>query len=174
LETLAVKKSKDPIRAIDATYIKVHQDACRHTLRPEERGLGKTKGGRNSKVHACVNGKGKAVKLMLLPGNEHEVKTAHAIVGNMKNKIILADRGYDSDEFRQFVSANGGVALVPGKSNRRGTVFYIPEIGRKRHVVENFFARIKRFRRVNTRYDRLVCTYMSFLALASLADWIRF
>ena len=93
LETLAVKISKDPIRAIDATYIKVHQDACRHTLRPEERGLGKTKGGRNSKVHACVNGKGKAVKLMLLPGNEHEVKTAHAIVGNMKNKIILADRG---------------------------------------------------------------------------------
>ena len=52
---------------------------------------------------------------MLLPGNEHEVKTAHAIVDNVKNKIILADRGYDSDEFRKFVSANGGVALVPGK-----------------------------------------------------------
>ena len=69
LETLAEKKSKDLIRAIDATHIKVHQDACRHTLKPEERGLGKTKGGRNSKVHACVNGKGKAVKLMLLPGN---------------------------------------------------------------------------------------------------------
>ena len=44
LETLAVKKSKDPIRAIEATHIKVHQDACRHALRPEERGLGKTKG----------------------------------------------------------------------------------------------------------------------------------
>ena len=98
METLAVKKSKDPIRAIDATHIKVHQDACRHTQRPIERGLGKTKGARNSKVHACVNGKGKAVKLMLLAGNENEVKTAHAIVGNMKNKIILADRGLDSDE----------------------------------------------------------------------------
>ncbi len=107
---------------------------------------------------------------MLLPGNEHEVKTAHAIAGNVKNKIILADRGYDSDEFRQFVSANGGVALVFGKSNRRGAVFFIPEVGRKRHVVENFFVRIKIFRRINTRYDRLVCTYISFLALASLAD----
>ncbi len=169
-----MKKSKDPIRAIDATHIKVRQDACRHTLRPEVRWLGKTKGGRNSKVRACLNGKGKAVNLMLLAGNEHEVKTAHAIVGNVKNKIILADLGYYSDEFRQFVSANGGVALVPGKSNRRGTVFYIPEIGRKRQLVENYFARIMRFRRVNTRYDSLVCTYMSFLPLASLADWFRF
>jgi transposase len=174
LETLAEKKSKDPIRAIDATHIKVHQDACRHKTKPEERALGKTKGGRNSKVHACVNGKGKAVKVMLIPGNEHEIKTAQEIVGNAKNKIILADRGYDSDEFRKFVGDNGGVALIPGKSNRTGTVFYIPEIGKKRRVVENFFARIKRFRRVNTRYDSLVCTYMSFLALASLADWIRF
>jgi hypothetical protein len=71
LETLAVKKSKDTIRAIDETHIKIQQYACRYTLRPEERGLGKTKGGSNLKVQACVNGTGKAVKLMLLPGNEH-------------------------------------------------------------------------------------------------------
>ena len=56
-----MKKSKDTIRAIDETHIKVHQYACRYTLRPEERGLGKTKGGSNRKVQACVNGKGKAV-----------------------------------------------------------------------------------------------------------------
>lgn len=111
---------------------------------------------------------------MFLSGNEHDVKNAHAIVGNVKNEIILADLGYHSDKFCQFVSANKGVALVPGKINRRGKVFYILEIGRKRHVVENFFARIVRFRRVNTRYDSLVCTYMGFLALAYLADWIRF
>lgn len=102
-----MKKSKDPICASDATHIKVHQDYCRHALRPEERGLGKTKGVRNSKVHTCVNGKGKAVKLMLLPGNEHEEKTAHTIVGNVENKIILADRGYQSDELRNFVNVNG-------------------------------------------------------------------
>jgi transposase len=138
------------------------------------RGLGKTKGGRNSKLNACVNGNGKALFILLRPGNEHEIVTANKVVREVKDKVVLADRGYDSDKFRNHVSSHGGIAMIPGKENRKKPVFYLPEIGRRRRVVENFFARIKRHRRVNTRYDRLAETYIAFVSLAALADWIRF
>lgn len=161
-------------KVIDATHIKVHQDACRHSQPAEQRALGKTKGGRNSKLHACVNGDGKALFLLLRPGNEHEVLTALDVLQDVKGKIVLADRGYDSDKLRSQIDASGGIPVIPPKKGRKNEVFYISEIGRNRRVVENFFARVKRHRRVNTRYDRLPETYMAFVSLAALADWIRF
>ncbi|GAA5482003.1 IS5 family transposase IS427 [Haloferula sargassicola] len=164
----------DGFKVIDATFVKVHQDACRFGQAPEERGLGKSKGGRNSKVNACVNRKGKALALLLRPGNEHESKAARELLGDLEDVVVLGDRGYDDDTLRTHIKAGGGVALIPGKANRKEEPFYIPQIGRERRVVENFFARIKRYRRVNTRYDRRAETFMAFVNLAALADWIRF
>ena len=90
-------------------------------------------------------------------------------------KIVLADRGYDSDKLRSQIDASGGIPVIPPKKGRKNEVFYISEIGRNRRVVENFIARVKRHRRVNTRHhDRLAETFMAFVSLASLADWIRF
>jgi len=173
LETIA-KDDEDDFKIIDATHIKVHQDACRHPQPAEERGLGKTKGGRNSKLDACVNGQGKPLFILLRPGNEHEILTAEQTLGEVAGKVVLADRGYDSDRLREQIMKAGGVAIIPGKTNRKSTVFYLPEIGRRRRVVENFFSRIKRHRRINTRYDRLSETYMAFVSLPAIADWVRF
>lgn len=173
LEAIA-KEDEDDYKIIDATHIKVHQDACRHPQAAEKRGLGKTKGGRNSKLNACVNGNGKPLFILLRPGNEHEILTAEETLGDVTEKIVLADRGYDSDRLRDQIMKAGGVAIIPGKTNRKSPVFYLPEIGRRRRVVENFFSRIKRHRRVNTRYDRLSETYMAFVSLAAIADWVRF
>jgi transposase len=155
-------------------HLKAHQDACRYPGDPAERALGKTKGGRNSKLNACVNGKGKALRLMLAPGNRHDILFAIEVLGEVKGKIVLGDRGYDGDELRANITERGGVALIPPKANRTNRVFYIPEIGRRRRVVENFFCRIKRHRRVATRYDRLTETFLSFVSLAAIADWVRF
>jgi transposase len=174
LAAIAEEQNQDEFKVIDATHIKVHQDACRHSQPPEQRGLGKTKGGRNSKLNACVNLKGKALFILLRPGNEHEILTARETLGDVTGRVVLADRGYDSDKLREQIKQDGGVAIIPGKTSRKEPVFYLPEIGRQRRVVENFFARIKRHRRVNTRYDRLAETFMAFVSLAAIADWVRF
>ena len=174
LERHARRHGKDGFKVVDATHVKVHQDACRHPNAPETRALGKTKGGRNSKLNACVNLRGKALALLLRPGNEHESKAAREVLGEVSGIIVLGDRGYDDDTLREHIKAGAGVAIIPGKANRKHAPFYIPEIGRQRRVVENFFARVKRHRRVNTRYDKLPETYMAFVSLAALADWIRF
>lgn len=170
----AERLEPDEFRAIDATHLKAHQDACRHPGDPADRALGKTKGGRNSKLNACVNGKGKALRLTLGPGNRHDILFAEGVLCDIAGKIILADRAYDCDEFRGHVVEKGGIPLIPPKSNRKNWVLYVPEIGRRRRVVENFFCRIKRHRRVATRYDRLTETFISFVSLAAIADWARF
>ena len=164
----------DEFKILDATHLKAHQDACRYPGEPADRALGKTKGGRNSKLNACVNGKGKALRITLAPGNRHDILFAEDVLGDVKGKIVLGDRGYDSDDLRKHVVEHGGVPMIPPKANRTSWVFYIPEIGRRRRVVENFFCRIKRHRRVATRYDRLTETFLSFVSLAAIADWVRF
>lgn len=163
----------DKIRAIDGTHIKVHQDACHFGQSPEEQGFGKTKGGRNSKLNALVNGRGKLIRLKLVQGNESDMKSACEVIGNAKDLVILGDKGYDSDAIRKFVDDSGGIANIPGRKGRKEKVFYVAEVGRNRYVVENYFCRIKRYRRVATRYDRLPETYLSFVYLASLMDWVR-
>jgi len=163
---------EDEIRVIDGTHIKVHQDACHFGDSPENQGFGKTKGGRNSKLNALTNGKGKLVRLKLVPGNESDMKSAPEVIGDANGFIILGDKGYDSDSIREHVNQSGGIANIPGKKNRKEPVFYIKEVGKRKHVVENYFCRIKRFRRVATRYDRLPETYLAFVFLSSLMDWM--
>lgn len=120
-----------------------------------------------------TNQRGKLLDFVLRPGNEHEMKSVVELLGDLSDKVILADKAYDSDELRELIEKEGGVAMIPPKSNRKREIFYLPEIGKMRHVVENFFSRVKRYRRINTRYDRLSETYSSFVYLASIMDWIR-
>ena len=63
-------RDRDEFKIIDATHIKVHQDACHFRGNPEAQGFGKTKGGRNSKLSAVTNGRGKLIGVRLVPGNE--------------------------------------------------------------------------------------------------------
>ena len=159
---------------IDGSHIKVHQDATGLGLSAQEQVFGKTKGGRNSKISAAVNGNGKAIKLLLVKGNEHDsVSSLELLPGCLKGLYVLADKAYDADYIRQHIESNGGIAVIPPKKNRKEPIDYDKTVGKIRHRVENFFARIKRFRRVNTRYDKLSKTYMGFVTLSAIADWIN-
>lgn len=173
LEATALVDSGDEFRVIDGTHIKVHQDACHFFETPEKQGFGKTKGGRNSKLNAVTNGQGKLVNLKLVPGNESDMKSAKEVLGDVAGHIVLADKGYDCDAIRHYINSSGGIANIPGRKNRKTEPFNVKEVGKRRFVVENYFGRIKRFRRVATRYDRLASTYLSFVFLASLMDWLR-
>lgn len=173
VEETARAANADEFKIIDATHIKVHQDACHFSQTAEQQGFGKTKGGRNSKLSVVTNSKGKMVNLKLVPGNESDMKSATEVLGEVAGFVVLADRGYDSDAIREYITSKGGAPNIPGRKNRTTAPFYLKELGKHRHVVENFFARIKRFRRVGTRYDRLADTYLSFVFLAALMDWVR-
>ena len=163
----------DGRKVLDATHIKVHQDACHFAGDPEAEGFGKTKGGRNSKLSAVTNGAGKALNFDLMAGNKADITAAIRVLGDVSNQVVLGDKGYDSDELRQVIFDGGGAPNIPGRKNRKTEVPYLKSIGKERYVVENLFQRLKRFRRVNTRYDRLAVTFIAFVNLSAIADWAR-
>jgi transposase len=172
---LIAEGQDDGILAIDATHLKAHQDACRHSSDPVKQGFGKTKGGRNSKINAVVNGGGKLLRMLLMPGNDHEVTSAARLLGDsLEGAFVLGDKGYLSHELAMHIFDSGGFPNIPPKKGMKDPLPYFKDIGKLRHVVENFFCRIKRSRRVATRYDRLAVTYMSFVTLSAIDDWIRF
>lgn len=157
---------------LDTTHVKAHQDATRSPLSAQDQKLGKTKGGRNTKISACVNLAGRAVKLELVSGNEHDSKSFHkTLPSDLCDCFVLADKAYDTNEIRDSLHEQKAFAVIPPKRNRKTQIAYDKDIGKLRHKVENFFCRIKRFRRIHTRYEQLPITYMGFVNLAAIADY---
>ena len=88
-------------------------------------------------------------------------------------RYLIADKGYDADELRKSLRAKRTVPVIPGRSNRKRKIRYDRRRYRQRHRIENAFCRIKDFRRVATRYDKLARNFISAVALATLlAYWI--
>lgn len=173
LGKLVRQHNRDRYKIIDATHIKVHQDACHFSQSAEKQGFGKTKGGRNSKLSAVTNSRGKLLSLKLVAGNEADIKSAKEVLGCVRNRVVIGDKGYDSDALREHIYDQGGSVAIPPKKNRTSFVLYSECFGKMRYVVENYFCRIKRYRRINTRYDRKAETFLSFVFLASSMDWLK-
>jgi transposase len=171
LDALA-KKGEGVLRHLDSSHIKVHQDGAGPTGGQENQCLGRTKGGLNCKVTALVDAKGRALQLTLAPGQRNDMIAAEEIVFP-KGKRVVADKGYDGDRFRQRITQAKSEPCIPPRSGRRKPARYHRGHYKRRHYVENFFQRIKRPRRIGTRYDKLDITFYAFLCLAAVLDWIR-
>ena len=92
---------------------------------------------------------------------------------DLNGKLILADKGYDSDKFVRWLEERGGVAVIPSRiiaKHPRKTDWHTYK---ERHLVEKLFLKLKAFRRIAARYDKYAFTYMGFLCLASILIWIK-
>lgn len=88
-------------------------------------------------------------------------------------RYLIADKGYDTNAIRKNLRQEGKVPVIPGRINRKRKIVYDKARYRDRHLVENAFCRIKDFRRVATRYDKLAINFLSAVALAVLvAFWL--
>ena len=160
-------KLKGGRRFLDATHIKVHRCASNPPGGQGGQALGRTKGGMNTKLHAGVDEAGEAVSLFLSPGNDADISHAQTVLEQIPARMLVADKGYDSDAFRQWLSDRGIKPCIPPRRNRKTPARFSKVSYRKRHLVENFFERIKNFRRVATRYDKLAETFFGFVCLAA-------
>ena len=111
---------------------------------------------------------------MLTPGNVADVPAASALLARMgRARYVLADKGYDADPLRRSLRQAGAVPVISGRSSRKRTVRYDRERYKDRHLIENAFCRLKVFRRVATRYDKLAANYLSGVAFSTiLAFWL--
>ncbi|WP_420893849.1 IS5 family transposase [Sphingomonas sanguinis] len=159
--------------AIDSTYIKA-QRAAFGGKGGQIQAIGRSRGGWTTKIHALTDVIGRPYALMLTAGNVSDVKAAPALLERAgRMRYLLADKGYDADRLRRSLRDAGAVPVIPGRRNRKRVIRYDKERYRGRHLIENAFCRLKDFRRVATRYDKLAANFLSGVAIATaLAFWL--
>ena len=160
------------LRAVDATFIKVHQHGANPRGGQAEHAIGRTKGGINSKVHAVVDGRGRAIALILTPGQAHEVTIAPELLKQLRKVIIIGDKAYDSYALYERLRSQNCRVSIPTRRRRRKVPFHRGWY-RKGHRVENFFQRAKSMRRFATRYDKTSTCFFATACLTAVLDWLK-
>ena len=158
---------------LDASVIKVHQDAMRSTYDKATQAIGRSVGGLSSKIHAKVDSFGQLLKIRLTAGQVHDSQMAGELFSNEPCDYFLADKGYDIDAFRTSLREAQIQPVIPSKSNRIHPTEHDKHIYKERNIVERFFQKIKRYRRIATRYDKTARMYITNVLLASILLTIK-
>jgi transposase len=134
--------------------------------------IGRSRGGRNTKIHAIADAKGRLLSILLTGGQAHDCPPSQRLIRRTKiAKKLLGDKAYDSEELRLWLKARGTKAVVPNRSNRKQPFSFDKKAYRQRHKIENAFCRLKDFRRIATRYDRLARNFLASVCLVATIVW---
>jgi transposase len=167
-----VDKLQDPdlgALLLDSTIIRAHQHAAgAKGSSAAAEALGRSRGGFSTKIHVACDGLGKPVKIILTPGQNHDVTQGPALIADSDAKKKIADKAYDSDQFIVEIESTGAEAVIPPRSNRTEERSYDKEAYKGRKVVERFINVIKQCRRVATRYEKTARNFLGFVQLASI------
>ncbi len=160
----------------DTTILRAHPCAAGA---PSARGgqaaqaLGFSRGGFTSKSHVVVDALGNPLDFILTAGQRHELTQAAALLTGYQCDYVIADKAYESDDFLATIEQMGAIPVIPARKRRAEPRLYDAHLYQERHVVECFINKIKWFRRIFTRYDKLASRYLSFLFFVSALVWMR-
>jgi transposase len=157
---------------IDATIVRAHACAAGYG-KQDEQGLGRSRGGFSSKIHAKVDALGNPLEFIITAGQRAEVKFADQLLDDVFDAHVLGDRAFDANSVRQTIKNNNCVAVIPPRSNRLEPAYYDEHIYKERHAIECFFGKIKHFRRIFSRYDKSMLNFVSFLSFVGALIWLR-
>ena len=168
------RAARSAVRLVDGTHIAVHQCAANPRGGPAAQAMGKTRGGRNTKLMVVTDLHGRPLHLQLIPGQAYEGAHVIELLKTEKYAVLLiGDKGFDSDKLRGNLERLGHRHCIPGKSNRRRAVPYSKRHYRIRYRVEDFFRRLKRWACACTRRDKLALHFLTLIQFASVIDWLR-
>jgi transposase len=132
-------------------------------------------GPHNTKIHLAVDALGMPIRAIVTDGPRADCKEAIPLIQNLPCRVLLADRGYDSDEIVEHAKNSGIQPIIPPKKNRKIQRKYDKNLYKKRHPVENAFLRLKRsWRGIATRYLKRLSSFVAFVHLACAMDWLKF
>jgi transposase len=162
------------ISAIDRLLSRARSPACGWWKKGgPDHAIGRSRGGLTSKIHVVVDGHGRAVRLAITQGQASDKATAPVLLDGLQAaSVVIADRGYDWQHLIDLVRQRGGEAHIPTQRDRKQQRAVHLDIYRKRNIVERFFCKLKHFRRIATRYDKLAASFLSFIHLACAFVWL--
>ena len=134
--------------------------------------IGRSRGGRNTKIHAITDAKGRLLSLILTGGEAHDCPVAKDLIRRGRAaEQLLGDKAYDSAELRADLKECGTKPVIPNRSNRNRPFSFNKKAYRQRHRIENAFCRLKDFRRIATRYDKLARNFLASICLVAAIVW---
>ncbi|MCP4988628.1 MAG: IS5 family transposase [Colwellia sp.] len=158
---------------IDGSYVKAHQHGT-GAASEQPQAIGLSRGGNTSKIHLAVDSYGLPIEFIITGGEVHDSKAANELIDLLPQAdFIIADKGYDSEAIRDKVREHRSIPVIPRKKNSKtGNADIDWYLYKYRHLVENAFARLKHFRAIATRYDKLKIHFESMLAIACAMIWL--
>jgi transposase len=114
-----------------------------------------------------VDALGNLVRFVLLPGQRHDTIGVPPLIEGLSFDALLGDRAFDVDWLRADLDARGAAAVIPPKANRKAFIDYDRDMYRWRHLIENFFSKLKEFRAIATRYDKTDLSYRAAILIAA-------
>ena len=135
--------------------------------------MGRSRGGFSTKIHVTVDGLGNPLRLDLTAGQRHDIIKAYDLISDLDFDFIIADRSYGAQDFVDKIFASGAQAVIPPKKNAKEPREYDTWRYRERHLIECFIGKIKHFRRVFSRFDKLAQRYLGFVQFVSTLIWLR-
>jgi transposase len=151
------------------------QDApqCRRRKRgAQHQAIGRSVGGRTTKIHLVTDAAGRPRVIQLTPGNTNDHKPAqHCLEQMPPARYVIADKGYDSAPLRQWLDQLGCQAVIPPRRNRKVLYPCDPSLYRERNIIERTINRFKDWRRIATRFDRYAFVFLAALSIVAVVTW---
>ena len=116
---------------------------------------------------------GNPLRLLAGPGQENDMARAYDLIAGLVGDYVLGDRAYDADGLYGAILKTGATPVIPPRRHRRVIHHYDQEIYKERNLIERFFNKLKQFRRVATRYDKLLANFLGFVKIAAIAILLR-
>jgi transposase len=128
----------------------------------------------STKIHAVVDALGNPISFHLTPGQACDLDGSDVLLPHLSADTVLADKGYDADaRVIEVLEAQGKTAVIPSKCNRTTVRDYDKDLYKARHLIENFFARLKQYRAIATRYDKRKVNFLGAIYLAATVIWLN-
>ena len=128
---------------------------------------------RRAKIHLATDALGNAIRFILTGGQRNDITQAEALLENLFPDYVLADKGYDSDKFVLLLKKRNSEVVIPSRVNRKIQREIDTDLYKERHLIECCIGKLKHFRRVFSRFDKLAKNYLSFVHFASTIVWLR-
>ncbi len=126
-----------------------------------------------SKIHTLCDALGNPIKFVVTPGQASDYTQAEALLEDIEGQYVLADKGYDSNAIVETVEHMGAEAVIPPRSNRKVPREYDVDLYKERNLIERLFNKMKHFRRIATRYEKLTVNFESLIYFVWACLWIR-
>lgn len=139
----------------------------------DDQALGRSRGGLGTKIHLAVRGLGCPVAITLTGGQRGDAPQAGGLIAANPAAIVLADAAYDADAIRQQIDVAGAIAVIPNNPSRALKSPFDKTLYKERHLIECCIEKLKRYRRVATRYEKTARNFHSIVTIAAIVLWLR-